>query len=73
MDLYKQNNFAEEWRIGIETNPLSPLLLRLGVGTNPDRLTAGFALRVSKLSLQFAAFSHSDLGWTEQFAVTLRS
>jgi hypothetical protein len=73
MDLYKQNNFSEEWRIGIEANPLSPLLLRLGVGTNPDRLATGFALRVFKFSLQFAAFSHTDLGWTEQFAVTLMS
>jgi hypothetical protein len=73
MDLYKQNDFSEEWRIGIEANPLSPLLLRAGIGTNPDRLTAGFALRVFKFSLQFAAFSHTDLGWSEQFAVTLMS
>jgi hypothetical protein len=72
-DLYKQNNFSEEWRIGIEANPWSPLLLRTGIGTNPDRLTFGLALRVLKLSLQFAAFSHPDLGWTEQFAVTLHS
>jgi len=73
MDLYKQNDFAEEWRIGIEANPISPLLLRLGIGANPDRLTGGFALRVFRFSLQFAAFSHTDLGWTEQFAVTLFS
>jgi hypothetical protein len=72
-DLYKQSNFSEEWRIGIEANPWPPLLLRTGIGTNPDRLTFGLALRVLKLSLQFAAFSHTDLGWTEQFAVTLHS
>jgi len=72
-DLYKQNNFSEEWRVGIEANPFSPLLLRVGIGANPDRLTGGFALRVFKFSLQFAAFSHTDLGWTEQFAVTLLS
>jgi len=73
MDLYKQNNFPEEWRIGIETNPWAPLLLRIGTATNPDRLTFGFALRLLKVSLQFAAYSHTDLGWTEQFAVTLKS
>ncbi len=73
MDVYKQNDFPEEWRIGIEMNPLPPLLLRIGTGTNPDRLTCGFALRVFKFSLQFTAFSHTDLGWTEQFAVTLMS
>jgi hypothetical protein len=73
MDLYKQNDFSEEWRLGIEVNPLAPLLLRFGVGTNPDRLTCGLALQVFKFNLQFAAFSHTDLGWTEQFAVTLRS
>ena len=72
MDVYKQNAFPEEWRLGIEINPLPPLLLRVGTGTNPDRLTCGFALHVFKFSLQFAAFSHTDLGWTEQFAVTLQ-
>lgn len=73
MEVYKQNDFPEEWRLGIELNPLPPLLLRVGTATNPDRLTCGFALRVFKFSVQFAAFSHTDLGWTEQFAVTLMS
>lgn len=72
MELYKQNAFPEEWRLGIEINPLPPLLLRVGTATNPDRLTCGFALRLFKFSVQFAAFSHTDLGWTEQFAVTLQ-
>jgi hypothetical protein len=73
IDLYKQNNFPEEWRLGIEANPLPPLLLRTGIATNPDRLTFGLALRLLKIRLQFAAFSHTDLGWTEQFAVTFTS
>jgi hypothetical protein len=71
MDLYKESHFPEEWRIGIEANPLPALLLRVGVGTNPDRLTFGFSLRLFKASLQFTTFSHTDLGWTQQFAVTL--
>jgi hypothetical protein len=70
MDVYKQSQFPGEWRVGIEVNPLSVLLLRTGVATNPDRLTFGFAVRLLKVSLQFAAFSHTDLGWTQQFAVT---
>jgi hypothetical protein len=73
VDLYKQHHFPEEWRLGIEANPLAPLLLRTGIATNPDRLTLGLALRLLKISLQFAAFSHTDLGWTQQFAVTLTS
>lgn len=73
VDLYKQNHFPEEWRLGIEANPVAPLLLRTGIATNPDRLTFGLALRLLKVSLQFTAFSHTDLGWTQQFAVTLRS
>ncbi|MGH7597411.1 MAG: hypothetical protein ACREOI_13745 [bacterium] len=72
-EVYKQNNFPEEWRLGIEANPLAPLLLRTGIGTNPDRLTFGLALRLLKINLQFAAFSHTDLGWTQQFAVTFMS
>lgn len=72
-EVYKQNNFPEEWRLGIEANPLPPLLLRTGIATNPDRLTFGLALRLLKINLQFAAFSHTDLGWTQQFAVTFMS
>jgi hypothetical protein len=73
MDLYKQSQFPQEWRVGIEVNPLPILLLRTGIGSNPDRLTFGFALRLLKVSLQFAAFSHTDLGWTQQYAVAVRS
>jgi hypothetical protein len=71
MDVYKQNRFPEEWRIGIEAKPLSALILRTGIANNPDRLTFGFALKLFKASLQFTMYSHTDLGWTQQYAITL--
>lgn len=71
MDVYKQNPFPEEWRIGIEAKPFSLLLLRTGIATNPDRLSFGLALKFFRTSLQFTMYSHTDLGWTQQYAITL--
>jgi hypothetical protein len=48
LEVYKQNRFPEEWRLGIEVSPVAPLLLRTGIATNPDRLTFGLALRLLK-------------------------
>lgn len=70
MDVYKLSQFPEEWRIGIEAKPFSVLMLRMGIATNPDRLAFGFALKFFKASLQFTMYSHTDLGWTQQYAIT---
>lgn len=72
VDLYKQSDFSPEWRIGFEVGVLAPLLLRLGINENPDRFTCGLALLTRPLIVHVTAFSHVDLGWTQQMAITLR-
>ncbi|NUO81839.1 hypothetical protein HUU05_17345 [candidate division KSB1 bacterium] len=71
-DLYKQGGFAQEIRSGIELVLFSPLLLRAGMATNPDRFTLGLAFALQPVTLHFTTFSHFDLGWTQQYAATLR-
>ncbi|MEK7727376.1 MAG: hypothetical protein AAB354_03120 [candidate division KSB1 bacterium] len=72
MDIFKQSDFATEVRAGAELLLLPPLLLRVGMGTNPDRFTVGLALALKPATLHFTSFSHFDLGWTQQYAATLK-
>ncbi|MDZ7265947.1 MAG: hypothetical protein ONB48_01260 [candidate division KSB1 bacterium] len=71
-DLYKQPPFPLEWRLGLELALLPPLWLRLGGSENPDRFTCGLALTTRSAMVQVTTFSHVDLGWTQQAALTLR-
>ncbi len=71
LDFYKESDFPLEVRGGIEYRVLSPLSLRMGISTSPDRLTCGLALWLRPAVLHVTAFSHPDLGWTQQYAVTL--
>jgi hypothetical protein len=72
LDFYKESGFPLEVRGGMEHRVLSPLSLRMGISTSPDRLTCGLALWLRPAVLHVTAFSHPDLGWTQQYAVTLR-
>lgn len=71
-DLYKQPQFPLEWRLGFELTLWPPLRLRLGGSENPDRFTCGLALAARPALVQITVFSHADLGWTRQVALTLR-
>ncbi len=71
-DVYKESAFPLEVRGGIEYRVVSPLSLRLGISSNPDRLTCGMALWLRQVCLHITVFSHADLGWTQQYAVTLQ-
>ena len=72
LDLYKQSGFAHELRAGAEMLILNPLLLRVGMSTNPERFTVGLAFALKPVTLHFTSFSHFDLGWTQQYAATLK-
>lgn len=72
VDLYKQSDFSPEWRLGFEVGMLASLLLRLGINENPDRFTCGLALLTHPLIVHVSTFSHVDLGWTQQMAITLK-
>lgn len=72
IDFYKQSGFTQEIRGGMEMILLEPLVLRAGLATNPDRFTVGLAFALKPVVLHFTTFSHFDLGWTQQYAATLR-
>jgi len=71
LDFYREFGFADEIRFGAEARVLPMLLLRLGAATNPDRFGAGFTIDLSKAALHAAANTHSDLGTTQFYAISI--
>jgi hypothetical protein len=71
LDYYRELGFDGELRFGVETRVLPLLVVRLGAASNPDRFSAGFAIELSRVALQAAANTHSDLGTTQFYAVSI--
>lgn len=71
-DFYREYGLSEELRFGVETRVLPILQVRFGAATNPDRFTAGFAIALRSIALAIAATSHSDLGTTLFYAISIR-
>lgn len=70
VDLYKDVRYTEEFRFGAEFSPWPAFSLRAGTATHPDRFSAGFGMAVRTLRLDYAFFTHNDLGLTHQLSVT---
>lgn len=51
---------------GLEYNIIEYLSLRLGLQNEPSRYTAGLGINYSIISLDYAIFTHQDLGLTHQ-------
>jgi len=71
-EVYKDIRFPGELRWGFEFRVLEPLALRAGVATNPSRFTAGLSFGSKKLQLDYAFYTHNDLGLSQQFSVSFR-
>lgn len=70
-DIFKQTDFPLELRAGGEMLLLAPLMLRVGMSTNPERFTVGIAFHFKPATVHVTTFSHIDLGWTQQYAATI--
>ena len=56
---------------GIDYDIIEYLSLRIGSGSNPSRFTAGVGINYSILNLDYAFFTHPDLGLTHQAGIIL--
>ncbi|MFQ5752725.1 MAG: helix-hairpin-helix domain-containing protein, partial [bacterium] len=70
-EIYKDVRFSEELRFGAEFKPFNNLALRAGTANNPNRFSAGFGVRVWPLTLDYAFFTHNDLGVTHQMSLSI--
>ncbi len=70
-EIFKDVRFAPEFRFGTEFRPMENLALRAGTANNPSRFSAGFGVNVKLFSVDYAFFTHNDLGLTHQFSFSI--
>ena len=70
-EIFKDVRFPEEIRFGVEFQPIQKLALRTGTATNPSRFSAGFGVSVNQFTIDYAFFTHNDLGLTHQFSFSI--
>lgn len=69
--LEKDIRYNPSVQFGIEYNIIEYLSLRAGTSNDPSRFTAGIGINYSAFSLDYAFFTHQDLGLTHQAGIIL--
>ena len=69
--LDKDIRYDPSIEFGIDYDLIEYLSLRLGGSNNPSRFTAGIGINYSIVSLDYAFFTHPDLGFTHQVGILL--
>ena len=67
----KDIRFYPSVQFGIEYDIIEYLSLRAGTSNDPSRFTAGVGINYSVFSLDYAFFTHQDLGLTHQAGIIL--
>lgn len=69
--LEKDIRYNPSVQIGIDFDIIEYLSLRAGTSNEPSRFSAGLGINYSIFSLDYAFFTHQDLGLTHQAGITL--
>ena len=69
--LEKDISFDPSVQFGIEYDIIEYISLRAGTSNDPSRFTAGLGINYSIFSLDYAFFTHQDLGLTHQAGLKL--
>ena len=72
IEMEKDVRFPASIKMGIEQIVFSVIALRTGVANNPDKYSAGIAVRYSFFEFGYAVYSHPDLGWTNQIDLSFK-
>lgn len=70
-EIFKDVRYAEEFRFGAEFEPISGFALRAGMASNPDRFSSGFGIAKNIFKVDYAFFTHNDLGLTHQLSFSI--
>ena len=70
--LEKDIRYNASLRFGFEYSPIRYLSLRTGFSNEPSRFTAGIGIKYSIVNLDYAVFTHNDLGLTHQAGLILK-
>ena len=71
LEIFKDVRFEQEIRFGIEFKAFDNLALRTGTANNPNRFSAGFGIHASRFTVDYAFFTHNDLGLTQQVSFSI--
>ncbi len=69
--LEKDVNFKPSIQFGVNYDIIEHLSLRTGFSNEPSRYSAGIGINYSLFSLDYALFTHNDLGLTHQAGLTV--
>ena len=69
--LDKDIRYNPSLEFGIDYDIIEYLSLRIGSSTNPSKFTAGIGINYSIISLDYAFYTHPDLGLTHQAGIIL--
>ncbi|MBE7477753.1 MAG: hypothetical protein HND39_16020 [Ignavibacteriota bacterium] len=69
--LEKDIRFNPSVKFGVEYDIIEYLSLRAGTSNEPSRFTAGVGINYSLFSLDYAFFTHQDLGLTHQAGIII--
>jgi hypothetical protein len=69
--LEKDIRYKPSVQFGIDYDIIEYISLRMGASNEPSRFTAGVGINYSFLSLDYAFFTHPDLGLTHQAGIIL--
>ena len=69
--LEKDIRYDPSLEFGIDYDIIEYLSLRIGSATNPSKFTAGVGINYSIVSLDYAFYTHPDLGLTHQAGIIL--
>lgn len=67
----KDLKYKTSFMFGVDYDLIEYLSLRSGISNEPSRFSAGIGINYSIVSLDFAMFTHSDLGLTHQVGVII--
>jgi hypothetical protein len=70
-DIVKDIRYPESVRAGIEVRPLSFIVLRTGVSTEPSRFHAGGGVAYRSFEFEYGIATHQELGLTHTFGVSI--
>ncbi len=71
-EIFTDVHFPPEARFGCEFKPFENLAARTGVANHPNRFSAGVGITVKRITVDYAFFTHNDLGLTHQSSLSIR-
>ena len=72
LEMEKDIRYPASIKCGIEQIAFNVLAFHAGVANNPEKYSAGIAVKYSFFEFGYAGYSHHDLGWTHQIDISIK-